>query len=393
MLIKSGTVITPNGIYENCDVRIRNNQICEVGERLAEDEDVVDATGYYVCPGFIDIHTHGGGGGDFMDTEEDAFDRALAFHARYGTTSILATSVTAPTEQIVDMLSMVRMYCRRSDTPCRMIGAHIEGPYISYKNKGAQHERFLRIPSRDSYDFILQNKDVVKTVTIAPELDGAPEMTRRLCDAGIVVCGGHDDGEKATVMPTIEAGLSHCTHLWCAMSTVAMRDGVRSVGLCELGLIDDRLTVEIIADNHHITPDMQKLIYQCKGASGMCIVSDCLRAGGLPADGVLHTLGKKQDKEAQRFIVSDGVARLPDGSRLAGSIQPLSQMIKNMVFDAEIPLWDAVTMASATPAKIIGIQDKLGSIETGKLADLCLMDKNLEVKATMINGRWLRKEW
>lgn len=391
MLIKNGTLVLPDGLQPDCDIRIQGNKIQKIGKLTPCDEEVIDATGYYVYPGLIDIHTHGGGGGDFMDTTEESFEQAIAFHSRFGTTSLLATSVTAPPEQIVDMLSLVREYKKRENTNCRVLGAHIEGPYISYKNKGAQHEQFLRIPSKDSYEFILENKDVVKTVTIAPELDGAPEMTKRLCDAGIVVCGGHDDGEKATVLPAIEAGLSHCTHLWCAMSTVAMREGVRSVGLCELGLIDDRLTVEIIADNHHITPDMQQLIYKCKGASKMCIVSDSLRAGGMPADGKLYTLGKKQDKEAQKFIVSDGVARLPDGSRLAGSIQPLSQMIRNLVNDAGISLWEAVRMASLTPATVIGVESTLGSIEEGKLADICLVDQELQVKATMVNGRWLEE--
>ena len=166
-----------------------------------------------------------------------------------------------------------------------------------------------------------------------------------------------------------------------------MRDGVRNVGLCELGLTDDRLTVEFIADNHHITPDMVKLICKCKSADKLCIVSDCLRAGGMPVSDTLYILGRKQDAEAQKFLVSDGVARLPDGSRLAGSIQPLSQMVRNLVVDAGVPLHDAVTMASLTPAKIIGEDGRIGSIEVGKLADICLLDQNLIVKMTITDGK------
>lgn len=386
MIIKNGNIVTSTGILEKTDVVIDGNRIAVPGA-AAESDAVIDATDLYVCPGFVDIHTHGGGGGDFMDAETDAFDNAIAFHSQSGTTSLVATSVTAPVEQITDMLSLVRKYKDTPSLPCRILGAHIEGPYISLKHKGAQPEQFLRMPARDSYDFILENKDCIKTVTIAPELDGAVEMTAALTKAGIVVCGGHDDGDKPHIMPVIEAGLSHCTHLWCTMSTVSMRDGVRNVGLCELGLIDDRLTVEIIADNHHITPDMVKLICKCKSADKLCIVSDCLRAGGMPIGDTLYILGRKQDAKAQKFLVSDGVARLPDGSRLAGSIQPLSQMVRNLVRDAGVPLHDAVTMASLTPAKIIGEDRQIGSVEAGKLADICLLDRDFTVKMTITGGK------
>lgn len=383
MIIKNGNIICENQIKYGEDLHISGSLIVED----KSDGEIIDATGLYVCPGFVDIHTHGGFGGDFMDATDEAFEKALRFHGENGTTSILATSVTAPVDQIIRMLEMVRKYKAVSDLPCRVLGAHIEGPYLSYKNKGAQHEKYLRNPEKDSYDFIIENQDVVKTVTIAPELDGAAKMTADLKRAGIKVHGGHDDGEKDTILPAIENGLSHCTHLWCAMSTVAIRDGVRNVGLVELGLIDDRLTVEVIADNHHITPEMIKLIYKCKGADKMCIVSDSLRAGGMPENDTLYTLGRLEDENAQKFIVYDGVARLPDKSRMAGSIQPLSKMVKNLVFDAGIPLADAIKMASFTPAKIIGVHNTIGSLDIGKRADVVLLDDQLNVKMTIKEGK------
>lgn len=391
MVVKNGAIITPNEILKDYDIRITDGKIAEIGRNLSDLEEI-DAGGNYITPGFIDIHTHGGGGGDFMDATEDAFSKALSFHSKNGTTSLLATSVTAPVEQITNMLSFAREYKNKENPVCRIAGAHIEGPYISFKNKGAQHESFLRVPARDSYDFILENADIIKTVTIAPELEGAAQMTKDLSYNGIVVCGGHDDGEKDLILPVINAGLKHCTHLWCAMSTVAIRDGVRNVGLCELGLIDDRLTVEIIADKHHITPDMMKLIYKCKGAEKLCVVSDSLRAGGMPADGTLYSLGSIYDDSAQKFIVSDGVARLPDGSRFAGSIQPVSQMVRNLIVDANIPVTDAVMTGTLTPARVIGIDKDFGSVEVGKFADLCIMDKDFHVVRTMISGRTVFEE-
>lgn len=394
MLLKNGNVVTTYEILKNTDVCIEKGMISGIGtfDPIA-DETVVDATGLYVCPGFVDIHTHGGFGGDFMDATEDAFAAACAFHAQNGTTALLATSVTAPVDQITDMLDTLRKFQQKQRTAVlnrapvtRVLGAHIEGPYISYKNKGAQHESYLRVPARDDYSFLMENRDVVKTVTIAPELDGAAKMAADLTACGIKVCGGHDDGRRDLILPVIDAGLSHCTHLWCAMSTVAMREGVRSVGLVELGLVDDRLTVELIADNHHITPDMVRLVYRCKGADKICVVSDCLRAGGKPADGTLYTLGTVKDPNAQKFIVSDGVARLPDGSRYAGSIQPVSQMVRNLICDCGIPIVDAVRMGSHTPAKIIGVQNELGSVSVGKRADFCLMDTGFKVVQTFIDG-------
>lgn len=386
MIIKNGRLITPEDITEKRDIRIENGVISEIGRNLSGGEEI-DACGQFVCPGFIDIHTHGGYGGDFMDASEDSFDKALSFHAENGTTAVLATSVTAPVNRITDMLELVRRYKRNKSPKCRVLGAHIEGPYLSLKNKGAQHASYLRVPSRDSYDFILENADVIKTVTIAPELDGAREMTKRLTEAGIIVCGGHDDGEKSAIMPVIDAGLRHCTHLWCAMSTVAMRNGVRSVGLCEIGLTDGRLTAEIIADNHHITPDMAKLVYKCKGAGRMCVVSDSLRAGGMPEDGRLYSLGSINDENAQRFIVSDGVAKLPDKTRYAGSIQPVSRMVRNLVNDAGIPVADAVMTGTLTPARVIGADDDYGSIDVGKAADLCFLDEGINVTRTIVAGR------
>ena len=388
MLIKNGTVITEQGLLCETDIRITDGTIVEIGKNLAAtDGEVLDATGLFVSPGFIDIHTHGGGGGDFMDCEEGAYMDALSFHAKNGTTSVFATSVTAPVSQTVDMINYCRSYLSREDLPCRILGVHLEGPYLSLKNKGAQHESHLRVPARDDYSFILENSDVVKRVTIAPELDGAPEMIREMAERDIVVSGGHDDARYGDVVAAMDAGMTHTTHHWCAMSLVAMRDGVRDIGLVEAGLLHKELTIEVIADNHHITPEMIRLMYQAKGADGMCAVSDSLRAGGMPVGDTLYTLGVKTDPDAMKFIVSKGVARLPDGSRYAGSIQPLAQMLKNIVVDAKIPLVDGVKMVSTTPAKVMGVDDMLGSIEVGKKADLCLFDDEINICRTIVGGK------
>lgn len=388
MLIKNARIVTEHAVLENSDLLIKDGRIYQIGQDLPEcGETVVQADGRYLLPGLVDIHTHGGFGGDFMDCEAESYAKALQFHAKYGTTALLATSVTASVTQTVEMIRFARAYMQNEDMPCRILGVHLEGPYLSLKNKGAQHESFLLVPARDDYSFITENRDVVKRVTLAPELDGATEMVRALAACGMVVSGGHDDARYEHILPAVEAGMTHCTHHWCAMSTVSMKDGVRAIGLVETALLDDRLTLELIADNHHITPHMVQLVYKCKGADKMCVVSDALRAGGMPIDGTLYTLGLKTDPNAQKFIVSDGVARLPDGSRYAGSIQSVGQMLKNLIADCAIPLVDAVKMASLTPATVIGAQEHIGSVKIGKRADLCLFDQNLHNTLTVCGGK------
>lgn len=389
MIIKNGNIITPDGILQNTDIRIKDGKIVELAKSIECDNQVYYADNMYVCPGYIDIHTHGGHGSDFMDDVPDAIDNILDFHTKNGTTSLLASTVTAPIEQIIAMLERVRVRMRNNKGKARILGAHIEGPYISYKNKGAQKEEFLKVPDRDDYSFITDNSDVIRNVTIASELSGAVKMTEDLRKSGIVVSIGHDDGRADTAYPVIDAGARNLTHWYCAMSTARVEDGKRYAGVMEIGLTDDRLTLELLADNHHLPPELVQLAYKAKGADRLCLVSDCLRAGGMPLDGKTYTLGTLGDEEATKFIVSDGVARLIDGTRFAGSIQPVGQMVRNVVHDCGVPLVDAITMATATPAKIIGEFANIGSIAVGKLADINILDEDLNVVKTMIYGEFV----
>ncbi|MCI8387679.1 MAG: N-acetylglucosamine-6-phosphate deacetylase [Clostridiales bacterium] len=382
MVIKNGRIVLPEKIITS-DLTIRDGRITAFE---ADDSEVFDADGMYVCPGFVDIHTHGGGGFDFMDDSDEAFAGALDFHLKNGTTAILPSSVTASVEDISAMLERTRRFMGREGI--NVLGVHAEGPYLSLKNKGAQAVKYLRAPALDDYSFLLENCDVVKIVTLSPELAGAAEMTRRLTEAGIVVSGGHDDGCKPLIMPAIEAGLCHATHLWCAMSTVTRYNGKRVPGLCEIALTDDRITAEIIADLHHLPPELVQIIYRCKGPEQLCVVSDCLRAGGMPDDGRVYSLGSGDD--TTEFIVRDGAASLLDGSRLAGSIQPLSRMVANLVRECGISFHEAVRIASLTPAKTVGAASELGSIEVGKRADLCLMTQDYEVAAVVVGGKFIK---
>ncbi len=383
MIIKNGNLVLPDRVMQH-DLYIDGDRIGGIGTYDADG--AIDASGLYVCPGFVDIHTHGGYCGDFMDATDEAFDKALCFHGENGTTTVLATSLTAPVADIEQMISKAKNY-KRKGANAKIAGVHLEGPYLSYNKKGAQNETYLRVPDKDPYDFICRHADIVKTVTLAPELAGAAKMTEDLTRIGIKVCGGHDDGSKDDILPVIRAGLTHCTHLWCAMSTVAIRNGVRNVGLCELGLIRDDLTAEMIADNHHIPPELAQVIFKCKGADRLCLVSDSLRMAGMPEDGTVYTLGSEADDRSLKIVIVGGVAKLFEKDTFAGSIQPLRQMVKNLHEDCGFALCDVVKMASLTPARIIGEDSTIGSIATGKKADLCILDKNFDLKYTIIDGK------
>lgn len=383
MVIKNGKIITPTQILDGFDVLVENGIIKEIGSDLAGDE-ILDANGAFVSPGFVDIHTHGGYGADFMDATPDAFENALQFHLDNGTTTVVPTSCTSPVESIVRFLDFTKEYLRSNAAKARMVaGVHLEGPYLSVKNRGAQKEEELAVPDRDDYSYMTDYADLIKTVTISPELSGAAEMTKRLHDAGIVVSGGHDDGIYPEFLPAIDAGLSHLTHHFCAMSELRFKDGIRNVGLREYALIDDRLSVELIADNRHIPPELARMIIRAKGADRVAAVSDSLRCAGFSRDEKLYKLGA--DENAQLVKIGDGVAVTADGTKFAGSITPVRRMVKHLI-DAGIDTVDALKIGTLTPARIIGEDATVGSIEIGKRANLSILNGDWELLDVLIDG-------
>lgn len=388
MRIIKGNIITPYEIIRNGAVVIKNGFIDDIIRNFNayESTDMTDYGNSYIMPGLIDIHNHGGAGFDYMDATMEAFSAISKYLASHGVTSALATTATAPVKTNITFLRNFRKMSDSVTNGCRLIGVHLEGPYLSVRNKGAQPEEYLLKPDENGYGFILEYSDIVKHITISPELPGMYKMIRDLKNAGIIISGGHDDAVDYEIFPAIDAGMTHTTHIYCAMSSLPKRNALRYSGLCEIALTDDRLTTEMIADNHHVPPILAKLIYKCKGADKVCIVSDCLRAGGLKDDGSIYYLGQSGE-EGQPIIIYDGVAMLTDKSRFAGSVQALDKMIKNLVNDSDIPLQDAVRMASLTPASVIGINGETGSIEPRKRADICIMDNDLNVIETILDGK------
>ena len=340
----------------------------------------------YIAPGYIDIHNHGALGHDYMEAEEDVFRSVAAYLASHGVTSAQCTTVSAPVAQIRQVFDAYRHYQKQSKTDrCRYVGIHIEGPFISPAARGAHPENVLLTPEKDGWDWIAENADVVREITVAPELPGMPEMIRALVRQGITVSGGHDAAEPEDIEAAVAAGMTHCTHIYCAMSTLHKTNGHRRHGLCEYAMTHREISAEMIADGHHVPPLLAQMIYRAKGAEGVCVVSDAVAAAGLPPSEQLYRLGTGDGCTQVR--VEDGVAMVADRSCYAGSVQALDQMVRGLVQSCGIPLWDAVRMASLTPAEVIGLQASCGSLEVGKRADLCVLDQNLNVIKTVVAGQ------
>jgi N-acetylglucosamine-6-phosphate deacetylase len=392
ILIQNGTLITPDKTLPSSDILIEKGKIVKIGPGIGnehrEDFLKIDARGMHVLPGLVDIHTHGGNGSDIMDATTEDFKTISWFQASHGITTFIPSTVSIPFEHIISFLESISPVIGTDLGGAVMAGVHIEGPFLSLEHRGAHPEQYIISPEPYHIDKLKEFKDIIKTITIAPEIGGALEAIKEFADWGVLVSGGHDMATDKIIAEAIENGMHHTTHIFCVMSGLRKIDNHRTLGLNEHTLLDDRLTTEMIADNRHIPPLLAKLIFKCKGSKKLCLISDCSRAAGMPIDSRRYALGPRQEqKGSHEIIVGDGVAMTPDGTRFAGSIITIEKMIRNCVEDAGIDVIDAVRMASLTPAEIHGIDKQKGSLEIGKDGDVCIINSDYEVYKTITAGK------
>ncbi|QJW91567.1 N-acetylglucosamine-6-phosphate deacetylase [Spirosoma taeanense] len=382
--ITNGTLITPYRYIRGGTVVIEDGRIRGIHERDVEvpDATVLDAKGKYVAPGFIDIHVHGGGGYDFMDGTEEAFLKIAELHARYGTTALVPTTLTAEKEDLLHTLDAYEQANRNNRKGAAFLGMHLEGPYFAMSQRGAQDPRYIRNPDPQEYEEILAYSSSIVRWSAAPELEGAIPFGRRLREKGILAAVAHTDAIYEDVLTAFETGYSLATHLYSAMSGVTRRNAFRYAGVIESAFLLD-MDVEIITDGVHLPPPLLKLAYKIKGADRTALITDAMRAAGMPEGE--STLGSL--KNGLKVIVEDGVAKLPDRSSFAGSVATTNQLVRNMVQLADVSLLDAVRMASTTPARIMGVEGRKGSLAPGKDADLVIFDDSLTIAATLVNGQ------
>lgn len=385
--IYNGRIITPSGILHNGSLLIDGGKILEVTENNIEVIDAVeiDAKGNYISPGFIDMHVHGGGGHDFMDNTIEAFLGVAATHARYGTTAMMPTTLSCEHADLMETLAIYEKAHVLNTTGAQFIGLHIEGPYFSMEQKGAQDPRYIRHPDPVEYQQILSNSRHIKRWSAAPELPGALDFGKYMVLHGVLPAIAHTSALYEDVLKAVEAGYSHVTHFYSCMTGVVRNNGYRSAGVIETAYLLDKLTVEIIADGKHLPSALLKLVCKIKGIENTALITDAMRGAGM-AEGRSILGGLKNGMEV---IIEDQVAKLPDRSAFAGSVATADVLVRNMITLAEIPLFDSVRMMSEVPARILHLSDHKGSIAMGKDADLTIFDENINIKATMVNGRFV----
>jgi N-acetylglucosamine-6-phosphate deacetylase len=383
--IYNANIITPNRVINNGTLIVEGGKIKLISEVDIDypTEQVIDAKGRFLSPGFIDIHVHGGAGHDFMDNTIEAYLEIAKLHARYGTTSFTPTTLSCENEDLLKTLELYEQAEKENTAGAEFIGMHIEGPYFSMKERGAQDPRFIRKPDVEEYEDIVKRSFIIKRWSAAPELEGAIEFGRFLKSKGILPSIAHTDAIYEEVLAAYENGYSHVTHFYSCMSTVSRRNAYRYAGVVESAYLLDGLTVEIIADGIHLPPPLLKLVYKIKGPDKIALVTDAMRAAGMPpGESILGGLNN-----GLKVLVEDGVAKLPDRSAFAGSVATTDQLVRNMINLAEVPLTDAIKMMTATPAKIMGVDEKKGSLVEGKDADLVLFDDQINILYTIVGGR------
>ncbi len=367
-------------------VLVENGKIKQIFEgspaEMPENAEIIDAEGRYLSPGFIELHTHGAGGHDFMDGSIDAIVQACQTHMKHGITALLPTTLSCQDEELFENLANIDKAAEIHDDMPEILGAHLEGPYFSPEQNAAQDKRYIKNPTPDEYERIFANCPSIKIWSVAPELPGAIEMGAWMKKQGIVGSIGHSNAVYEDVMAARESGYSMITHFFNGMSRLTRKDAKMYLGVAESGLCFDDLTVEIIADGCHLPPSLLKLIYKVKGSDRICLVTDSMRAAG--TDVSESTLGSL--KRGQRVIIENGVAYMPGKTSFGGSIATADRLIRTMYHQADVPITDAVKMMTVTPARVLGVDDRIGSIAPGKDADILLFDEDINISLVMTKG-------
>ncbi len=384
VLFKNAKLIMPTGIYEG-EVLTEGDIISDIslGGHIETPADrTIDAERKSLAPGFIETHSHAAGGYDFMDGDAESIYGACRTHLKHGTTTILPTTITSTKESLLNFVDLFNTLDLQKPGCPNIYGLHLEGPYFAMSQKGAQEPKYLRNPEPEEYNAVLARTDRIKRWSFAIELPGSGPFLAALREQGIVSSLAHSDATCQEVFRAYENGITALTHFYSCMASVKRVNAFRVAGAIEAGYLLDGLYVEVIADGCHLPKELLQLIYKVKGAERICLVTDSMRAAGMP-DGE-YILGGKET--GMTCIKEDGVAKLPDRSAFAGSVATSDRLVRTFRELTGAPLYEVVKMASTTPAHMLGIQAKTGSIGMGKTADLIVFDEDIQVSAVMVRG-------
>jgi N-acetylglucosamine-6-phosphate deacetylase len=380
-IITGGNVVTPLSLLQQHSVIIENGKIDAIVSTAqlipGPEDETIDASGDWIAPGLIDIHTHGGNGADTMDATHDAFEVIGQFYASCGVTSYLLTTGAAPNQDTRSVIDSFKAY-RCSGNRAVPLGLHLEGPYLSKERKGAQPAECLIAPEPGEYQRWFES-NTVKLMTIAPELDGAMELIKFGTERGIEFAVGHSVATYEQVHTAVGFGLRQATHTFNGMDPLHHR----APGVVGAVLSDERIYAQVIPDGVHVHPAVVKLLVKAKGIDKTILITDAIRAAGL-TDGEYQLLG-------QPITVKSGVARSPSGS-LAGSTLTMDAAVRNVIEFCGLSPAEAITMASYTPAQSLGLHGTKGYLRAGADADIVIFDQAINVKITMVGGEVIYKK-
>lgn len=370
----NGRILTPQGWIKEGSVLISNGKILEVttSDLAVIGAKVIDVKGMNIVPGFVGMHIHGGNGHDFTEGTKEAFEAAVSAHLKHGATSIFPTLSSTSFENIRTAVKT----CEELQSTNKVIkGLHIEGPYLNPKMAGGQWENALKDPDPEEYQSLLEETSCIKRWDISPELPGAHDFARYTTSKGILTAITHTEAEYDDIQKAFEAGFTHAAHFYNAMPGFHKRREYKYEGTVESVYLTDGMSVEVIADGVHLPATILKLVYKLKGVENTCLVTDALKYAAF--DGEIND---------PRYVIENDVCKLADHSSLAGSLATMDKLVWTMVKKAEIPLEDAIRMASETPARIIGIDSQKGSLLKGKDADIVILDNDTKVRCVFSMG-------
>lgn len=385
ILFKNAEAVLENSVERLC-VLTDGEKIIKIAENISENEntEVIDCEGLFLSPGFIDLHVHGGGGVSAMCCDSEKIVKMCRAHALHGTTSILPTTLAAPINQLLESAKHIKKAAEKCDTS-NILGVHFEGPYLSPEMRGAQSINNILSPIKDDPTPLLECPDL-KMMGVAPEIDGAFTLGEKLKEKGIVASVAHTTADHDTAIAALDHGFSDVTHIYNACTSCFKRGIFREAGVVEAALTDDRYTAQVIADLRHLPLGVLRLIYKCKGADKMYLITDGLEFSASDLEeGELCV-----QENGVEVIFEDGVMKLADRSCLAGSAASMDILVRNMYKSVGAPLWDAVKTASSTPARVIGIDSRKGYIKENYDADILLFDGDINIKRVMVMGKFVK---
>ncbi len=382
--LTNGHIILPDRVVTGQALVIEGGKIVGLVNTpaLASDVERVDVGKHWVAPGLVDIHTHGALGRTFNEPTAEAFAAITQENMRHGVTSLQATLALAPMTELVEVLNFARGWMKSPRQGARVTGMYLEGPYISQVQRGALDPRYVGQPGDGKLETLLEHRDTLRTMALAPEVPGALGVVDALVAAHVIPAAGHSDAKDAHLQAAMQHGLQQITHIWSGQSMMVREGPWRKPGMVEATLVFDGLNVEMICDNRHLPATLMKLAYKCIGPDRLCAISDATNGAGLP-DGQHFRVGPME------YEVRDGVAMMLDHSAFAGSTTLVNQMVPILTQVVGIPLPEAVRMVSLTPARAIGWEKRKGSLEAGKDADVAVFEDDFTCWRTLMDGKWV----